>query len=240
MVYYYKARVYDPVSGKFLQTDPVGDQSDLNLYAYVRDDPLNKGDPLGQRPWELYPSFENAAMDASNEAVLATRAAREHNEFGTRILKTPDGRYVYGPLIEGTPFNPNQETESSINLEKAAGSLPLFMQLGIFGAKDYASVHSHPGGNGPSSQDVISNQQNMEPGVVGERFNHAVVEVPRSAVSNTGIKAGTYSLSETPNQPGAVKSVTVNPNGSVTGHYEPSTGSRIGASLTLCPNPGNC
>ena len=46
-LYYYKARVYDPVSGKFLQTDPVGDQSDLNLYAYVRGDPLSNSDPSG-------------------------------------------------------------------------------------------------------------------------------------------------------------------------------------------------
>ncbi|WP_116810562.1 RHS repeat domain-containing protein [Steroidobacter cummioxidans] len=46
-LYYYKARVYDPVFGRFLQTDPVGAQDDLNMYAYVRNDPVNKSDPTG-------------------------------------------------------------------------------------------------------------------------------------------------------------------------------------------------
>ncbi|HEY1561943.1 MAG TPA: RHS repeat-associated core domain-containing protein [Caulobacteraceae bacterium] len=49
-LYYYKARVYDPGDGKFLQTDPVGDQSDLNLYAYVRGDPIDSADPSGDCP----------------------------------------------------------------------------------------------------------------------------------------------------------------------------------------------
>lgn len=46
-LYYYKARVYDPVFGRFLQTDPIGSKDDLDLYAYVGGDPINKADPSG-------------------------------------------------------------------------------------------------------------------------------------------------------------------------------------------------
>ena len=46
-LYHYKARVYDPNLGRFLQTDPVGYEADLNLYAYVGNDALNQSDPSG-------------------------------------------------------------------------------------------------------------------------------------------------------------------------------------------------
>lgn len=59
-LYHYKARVYSPRIGRYLQTDPIFYQDDMNLYAYVGGDPLNNTDPLGL---EACPADDNKCVD---------------------------------------------------------------------------------------------------------------------------------------------------------------------------------
>jgi hypothetical protein len=44
---YYKARMYSPTLGRFMQTDPIGYKDGINWYDYVDGDPVDRSDPSG-------------------------------------------------------------------------------------------------------------------------------------------------------------------------------------------------
>jgi RHS repeat-associated protein len=49
-LYDFRARIYSPALGRFMQADPIGYGGGSNLYRYVRNDPLNLVDMLGLSP----------------------------------------------------------------------------------------------------------------------------------------------------------------------------------------------
>jgi len=64
-LYYYRARYYNPVLGRFISEDPIGFAAgDVNLYAYVANSPTNAVDPSG-----LCPICAAAAAAAAGAAI---------------------------------------------------------------------------------------------------------------------------------------------------------------------------
>lgn len=49
-LYYFRARYYDPVIGRFISEDPIGFAGGLNFYRFGLNNPVNLIDPFGLRP----------------------------------------------------------------------------------------------------------------------------------------------------------------------------------------------
>lgn len=80
-LYYYRARYYDPATGRFISEDPLGfGAGDVNFYSYVSDNPVNANDPSGKCPQciaylvETAPTWGPAVINTARAAWAATTA----------------------------------------------------------------------------------------------------------------------------------------------------------------------
>ena len=121
-IYDYRNRFYYPALGRFIQTDPTGLQiestklsaqqtalyaagdapatfnaSELNLYRYCNNDPVNKSDPFGLDPINVSPEEDAKAQEGLSRSLRFSVANQGFlgiwaSEYSTTVFRDPAGK----------------------------------------------------------------------------------------------------------------------------------------------------
>jgi RHS repeat-associated protein len=96
-LYYYKNRFYSAGLGRFLQADPIGYGDGLNMYGYVKGDPVNFTDPLGlesgpcdpkENCGDIVVTARKVMQEAEDNGLTGTAGLTSVGETITEIVVT--------------------------------------------------------------------------------------------------------------------------------------------------------
>jgi RHS repeat-associated protein len=164
-MWYYKARVYNPGApeGRFMQADPIGYGDGMNVYAYVRGDPINLIDPLGLDVTDpdIIVTCDRVCQEAQRERDRAETSEflRQLNRdwYSRRFPPSDDNRFPVwpepacnAPLLCGQPPVPVPpptacvNPDGSVSSDRRGSNIPLFGDVWAAGGQ----VAAGAGGGG--------------------------------------------------------------------------------------------
>lgn len=108
-IYYFRARWYDPITGRWLSNDPIGISGGLNQYVFCSNNPVNFRDPYGllseKEREEILKEIKHAkAVIAAGGVPAEADWKGEQVELGHTYFK-PNGKASSG-INEGVTDNP--------------------------------------------------------------------------------------------------------------------------------------
>jgi RHS repeat-associated protein len=153
-LYLLGARYYDPQAGRFLSHDPLRYQSDdVNLYAYVHNNPVNGTDPSGQAE-----SLDEQRREAQRQidrggyigaapgtAEYAAWMSKQRQEQRERMIAAADERGDPRMLTHiGLFLLPSHVNPNTANLENLVMSAAPFVAVGAQPQISSHAVHGRP------------------------------------------------------------------------------------------------
>jgi RHS repeat-associated protein len=173
-LYYYRARYYDPTVGRFLSEDPIGFDGGNDFYAYVKNSPVVRTDPLGLAEcW--YTTMAHYLYCSSNSgdqfSTYGARSGRGLCRNNPDCIKThdqgpiPPGTYGMGPM-GGTP---NPHNPPRVFLTPLSGTVTF----------NRGSIEIHQGGNNSSAGCIVLDPNEYQRfRIFYEKDNSGTLHVP--------------------------------------------------------------
>ncbi len=111
-LYYNYFRYYDPGTGRYISSDPIGIAGGLNIYAYAAGNPLKYIDPLGLIPPSMVPqgiinNSQIAVNNVTNNAFTSDQISTLTNMVISTISLNPFGDAGIGDALNFGSLDPN-------------------------------------------------------------------------------------------------------------------------------------
>ena len=114
-LYYNRARYYNPFTGRFLQSDPIGYEDGMNMYMYCRNNPLSLADPYGLDADPNNVSYHGTLQIVTGRYWVLPATADIDMILASQILY---GYFSAGIIGTGTPDN--RPSVDAIDVQLAA------------------------------------------------------------------------------------------------------------------------
>jgi hypothetical protein len=141
--------MYDPLLGRFLQTDPTGfGAGDMNLFRYCGDDPVDRSDPMGLEadiemyragdPLKTYAGNMNKLPDWPSTFIYAGHGSQQPEELG----QVKDPRYNVNVMGRSPTLPAGRVIDSITRDSRFASRAQIFLAVCSAGARG-STLASH-------------------------------------------------------------------------------------------------